>query len=46
MKGGYNMHQLCPKNYTEDDYYNLPETIRAELIDEQFYDMSAPSRVH
>lgn len=40
------MHQLRSKTYTEDDYYNLPETIRAELIDGQFYDMSAPSRVH
>lgn len=34
------------KKYTEDDYYNLPEDARAELIDGQFYDMSAPSRVH
>lgn len=32
--------------FTEDDYYNLPENIRAELIDGQFYNMSAPSRVH
>ena len=34
------------KNYTEDDYYNLPEDIRAELIDGYFYNMSAPSRIH
>ncbi len=34
------------KIYTEDDYYNLPEDVRAELIDGQFYDMSAPSRIH
>lgn len=34
------------KNYTEDDYYNLPEDVRAELIDGQIYYMSAPSRVH
>ncbi len=34
------------KIYTEDDYYNLPEDAWAELIDGQFYDMSAPSRVH
>lgn len=33
-------------NYTEDDYYNLPKDARAELIDGQFYDMSAPSRKH
>ena len=33
-------------NYTEEDYYNLPENVRAELIDGQFYYMSAPSRIH
>lgn len=33
-------------NYTEKDYYNLPENVRAELIDGQFYYMSAPSRIH
>ena len=32
--------------YTEDDYYNLPKNVRAELIDGQFYDMAAPSRIH
>ena len=32
--------------YTEKDYYNLPENVRAELIDGQFYYMSAPSRLH
>ncbi len=34
------------KFYTEEDYYNLPENIRAELIDGHFYEMSAPSRLH
>lgn len=34
------------KGYTEEDYYNLPENVRAELIDGQFYNMSSPSRVH
>lgn len=34
------------KSYTEDDYYSLPENIRAELIDGQFYNMSAPARIH
>lgn len=34
------------KSYTEKDYYHLPENVRAELIDGQFYDMAAPSRVH
>lgn len=32
--------------YTENDYYNLPANIRAELIDGQFYYMAAPSRIH
>ncbi len=32
--------------YTEDDYYRLPENVRAELIDGQFYNMAAPSRIH
>lgn len=32
--------------YTEEDYYNLPENERAELIDGQLYFMSAPSRIH
>lgn len=34
------------KIYTEEDYYNLPETVRAELINGQFYYMAAPSRIH
>ena len=31
---------------TEEDYYNLPENVRAELIDGQIYYMAAPSRIH
>lgn len=35
------------KLYTEDDYYNLPENIRAELIDGRLiYNQAAPSRIH
>lgn len=34
------------KTYTEDDYYNFPDDIRAELINGQIYNMSAPSRIH
>lgn len=34
------------KIYTEEDYYRLPENVRAELINGQFYGMSAPSRTH
>lgn len=38
---------LAPaNNYTEEDYYNTPENVRAELIDGQFYYMASPSRVH
>lgn len=40
------MAQAQAKFYTEDDYYNLPEDVRAELIDGQFYNMSAPNRIH
>ncbi len=32
--------------FTAKDYYRLPEDVRAELINGQFYDMSAPSRMH
>ena len=31
---------------TVDDYMNLPEGSRVELIDGQFYDMAAPTTVH
>ena len=34
------------KIYTKDDYYNLPEDTRAELIDGQIYYQAAPSRIH
>ncbi|MCC8125999.1 MAG: Uma2 family endonuclease [Clostridiales bacterium] len=32
--------------YTSDDYWNLPEHCRAELIDGQFYDMAPPGLGH
>lgn len=32
--------------YTEADYYSLPEDVRAELIDGQFYYQAAPSLIH
>lgn len=32
--------------YTLDDYYQLPEDIRAELIDGVIYEMSAPASAH
>ena len=31
---------------TMDDYMNLPEGTRVELIDGQFYDMAAPTTIH
>ncbi len=34
------------KTYTSDDYWNLPDGERAELIDGQLYAMAPPSRVH
>lgn len=34
------------KTYTEDDYYNMPEDVRVELIDGQIYYQAAPSRIH
>ncbi len=34
------------QTYTEDDYYNMPEDVRAELIDGQLYYMASPSRTH
>ncbi|MCI9542402.1 MAG: Uma2 family endonuclease [Lachnospiraceae bacterium] len=40
------MDLALEKIYTENDYYNLPENTRAELIDGHFYNMSAPSRIH
>lgn len=35
-----------PEIYTEEDYNNLPEAVRAELIDGQLYYMPAPGRIH
>lgn len=32
--------------FTEEDYYRLPEDVRAELIYGQFYAMSSPNRMH
>lgn len=32
--------------YTETDYYNLPEDVRAELIDGQIFYQASPSRIH
>lgn len=34
------------KYYTAEDYYNIPEEIRAELINGEIVYMAAPSRIH
>lgn len=34
------------KLYTAEDYWNLPDGVRAELINGEFYDMAPPSRIH
>ena len=33
-------------NYTVDDYFALPENVRAELIDGVLYNMASPSSIH
>lgn len=40
------MAVLQKKEYTENDYYNLPEDIRAEIINGRIYYQAAPSRIH
>ncbi len=37
---------LLKSHYTSEDYWNLPDDKRAELIDGKFYDMAPPSRIH
>lgn len=34
------------RTYTAQDYWNLPDGVRAELIDGRLYDMAPPSRGH
>ena len=40
------MPQLKEKYYTAEDYWNLPEGERAELIDGQLYAMAPPAPIH
>lgn len=37
---------LLKDHHTSEDYWNLPEGERAELIDGKFYNMAPPSRIH
>ena len=40
------MPLLENNHHTSEDYWNLPEDERAELIDGKFYNMALPSRIH
>lgn len=40
------MPLLKSTHYTSEDYWNLPEGQRAELINGQLYNMAPPSRIH
>ena len=42
------VYASAPKqgHYTLEDYYALPDTVRAELIDGYLYDMAAPTTIH
>ena len=40
------MDLMQEKLCTEDDYYNTPENVHAELIDGKIYYQAAPSRIH
>ena len=40
------MPQLKEKIYTSEDYWNLPDGERAELIDGKLYAMAPPNRIH
>ena len=33
-------------NYTAEDFYNMPDDVRAELINGKLYYMASPSRIH
>ena len=34
------------KIYTKEDYFAIPEDVRAELINGRIYYMASPSRIH
>ena len=46
VKGRDQMPLLKGRIYTSEDYWNLPDGQRAELIDGQLYDMAPSSRIH
>lgn len=45
---GGNLAMSLPDDYiyTAEDYWNLPERKRAELIDGRLYDLASPNRIH
>lgn len=46
-KGGFFMPTAHTKLHTEEDYYNIPEDVRAELIEgELIYNLASPTRFH
>ena len=45
-KGRDNMQIPQERIYTSEDYWNLPEGQRAELIDGKLYAMAPPNRIH
>ena len=46
IKGGVFMALPQKQFYTAEDYWSLPEDVKAELIDGQIYYHAAPSRIH
>ena len=46
LKGGSFMPLPKQHTYTSEDYWNLPDSQRAELIDGQLYNMAPLNRMH
>jgi Uma2 family endonuclease len=46
MKETISSYYVPEKEYTIDDYYEMPDEMRVELIDGKFYDLGAPSVKH
>ena len=45
-QAAYRIPEKHPGDFTKEDYYQLPDDVRAELIDGVFYDMASPTRIH